>query len=104
MALSTTAGEQITLDEAKEFVKSFRERFPEEIKGSFIGAENVQKILAQEGCIGIRCYHGYDDTNGRMNLVIVGVDEDEKDMTKMIMNRNIPCPSYCDTSSALYNV
>jgi hypothetical protein len=104
MALSSTSGEQIPLIEAQDLVKSFRDTFPNEIKGSFIGGDNIKALLDQEDCIGIRCYHGYDN-HGKMTLVMVGVDVGEKDMTDgIIMDRMRPCPDYCDQTSALYNV
>ena len=105
MALSTTSGEQITLAEAQQFARSFRIKFPNDIKGSFIGADNLKLILDQQGCIGIRCYNGYDDANARMNLILVGVDDRENDMTNgIIMERLLPCPRYCNSTSPLFNV
>ena len=105
MPLDPTSGDQITLTDAQAFVKSFRGKFPREIKGSFIGANKVHAILAQDQCIGIRCYHGYDDALGIMNLVLVGVDTNERDMTAgIIMERLVPCPGSCHSLSPLYNV
>jgi len=102
MALSKTSGGTITLTEAVDLVSAFRTNFPSESKGSFIGADNIMLILAQDDCIGIRTYNGYDEKEGAMVLVMVGVDSDEKDMTSgYIMDRMIRCPNVCDVSSPL---
>lgn len=103
MAITPTSGEFITLEEAKTFVFDFRKKYPDSIKGYFAGCEKVGAILAQEGCIGIRMYNGYDCVEDKTNLVIVGVNTSERDMTDgLILERAMPCPQYCDVSSPLF--
>ena len=102
MALDSTSGEQITLTEAATLTRAFRAEFPNEIKASFIGADNIMLILDQEDCIGIRIYNGYDETERTMSLVMVGVDSSGVDMTSgVILDRMIKCPTVCDLTSAL---
>ncbi|WP_298220562.1 hypothetical protein [Flavobacterium sp.] len=102
MALDQNTGGEITLAEAQEYVNAFRAKYPQEVKAFFIGAVNITKILNQENCIGIRIYNGYNDKENRMNQIMVGVDKDEKDMTKgVIMNRMVSCPYNCDNQSPL---
>ncbi|RYG37334.1 MAG: hypothetical protein EOO01_30260 [Chitinophagaceae bacterium] len=103
MSLSKTSGGTITLSEAQDLVKNFRSLFPDEIKASFIGSDNLQLIIDQEDCIGIRAYNGYDVDTRELKLVLVGVDSKGLDMTKgYIMDKMVPCPTTCDSSSALY--
>lgn len=102
MELNVNTGGEITLNEAIELVTAFRKRYPQEIKASFIGALNVTKILDQPGCIGIRIYNGYDENEGCMSQILVGVDANEKDMTNgVIMDRLRTCPPLCDAQSPL---
>jgi hypothetical protein len=61
----------------------------------------IDRILAQPGCNGIRFYFG-TKTDGSLALVLVGVDENEKDMTEgVILEDHYPCPPFCDATSSL---
>lgn len=97
MRLDANIGSIITELEAKELIHSFETKFPDEIKSSFIGADNIESILAQENCIGIRIYNGYDSENKKMNLVFVGVDNEEKEILQngIIYDKLLQCPPYC---------
>lgn len=102
MAVDSSSGSVITITEAQKYVSAFRVKFPSEIKGVFAGKDQINKILQQTDCIGIRMYYGIDD-DSKMNLVLVGVDKYQKDMTDgVILDRLSPCPHECDTTSALY--
>ncbi len=102
MAIDANSGSVIDLDDAVKFVTAFRTKYPGETKGFFVGADKLALIL-ESGCMGIRIYNGYDEESLKTNLVLVGVDKYEKDMTdKVILERLVPCPSICDQSSALY--
>lgn len=103
MSVTPKSGSQITLAEAQALVNKFRSKFPNEIKASFVGKDNVNLILEQPDCIGIRIYNGYDQALGRFSPVLVGVNSVGKDMTNgVIVDRLMPCPSYCDTGSDLF--
>ena len=102
MELDENTGGEITLAEAQKYVSAFRAKFPKEVKALFIGSARVKKILDQVDCIGIRIYNGYDSDADRLNLVLVGVDNQGKDMTNgVIMDKMKPCPVGCDSGSAL---
>ncbi|VXB06014.1 conserved hypothetical protein [Flavobacterium sp. 9AF] len=102
MSISPNSGSEIRLEEALELVTNFRNNYPKDIKGSFVGIETLNLILQQNDCIGVRIYNGYDKTNGRMAPVLVGVDSSGKDITNgVIIDRMAPCPTDCDTSSPL---
>lgn len=102
MNLDENSGSPISLEEAKNYVSEFRKKFPNEVKAFYVGVNQVMKVLDQENCMGIRIYNGYDTEENRLNIVIVGVDKYEKDMTDgVILDKTYPCPSYCDTTSEL---
>jgi hypothetical protein len=104
MAISPSSGEFITLAEAQSYVFEYRKQFPTAIKGYFAGEEKLNMILEQEGCIGLRIYNGYGLEESKTNLVIVGVDGNERDMTSgLILEKTLGCPGVCDTTSALYS-
>jgi len=102
MLLDQNTGEEITLQEAQGYVAEFAKQFPNEVKSFFVGTNLVESILAQEECIGLRVYNGYDDAEGRMNIVFIGVDIDENDMkTGIIVDRCAVCPPVCPTISIM---
>ena len=57
----------------------------------------MKNILNQENCIGIRIYNGYDSVKEKISLVLVGVDEDEKELlgNNIIYDEMSTCPSMC---------
>ena len=58
--------------------------------------------MSQTDCIGLRIYNGYDTADNRMNLVLLGVDKNENDMTDgIIMERVVTCPPMCNGISPL---
>ena len=102
MALDANTGGAISLTAAQEYISEFQRRYPNEIKASFIGANNVNSLLVQNDCIGIRMYNGYDVKEERLNVVLVGVDPQENDMKDgVILDRCAVCPPVCPTISIL---
>ncbi|MGK4567735.1 hypothetical protein [Flavobacterium sp. 3HN19-14] len=103
MSSDLNSGEVILLQDAKNLVSAYRTKFLNEIKAHYVSADNVKAILQQDNCAGIRMYHGHDDKSGQQTLVLVGVDNDGKDMTSgIIMDRLKPCPLFCDITSELF--
>lgn len=103
MAINPNTGSEINLTEAQTLVNAFSANFPKEIKASAVGVNNLNLILKQPNCVGIRIYNGYNEALGRLSPVLVGVDSAGKDMTNgVIIDRLDPCPSVCDPSSPLY--
>ncbi len=103
MAIDSNSASVIDLGEAKEFVSNFKAKYPDLPKAFFVGSDKLELILSQSGCMGVRIYNGFDEEKSMTNLVLVGVDKNEKDMTDgIILERLVPCPSACDLSSALY--
>lgn len=102
MEINKNTGEQITLAQAQEMVNEFRKRYPDTTKGYFAGANHFDKILKQEDCIGLRIYNGYDKESDNTNLVIVGVNSNNEDMTKgYILDKAAACPPNCPKNNDL---
>jgi hypothetical protein len=102
MEINKNTGEQITLAKAQEMVNEFRKRYPDTTKGYFAGANHFDKILKQEDCIGLRIYNGYDKESDSTNLVIVGVNSNNEDMTKgYILDKAAACPPNCPKNNDL---
>ena len=102
MAISPKSGKQITLQEAQDLIKAFETKFPDQIKASFVGIDTLNLVLNQEGVMGVRIYYGYNTDSKIISPVLVGVDQEGRDMTAVLVDELRPCPNDCDTSSPLY--
>ena len=103
MALDENSGGLISEQKAKELIAEFAIKFPGEVVSSFIGAANVNNILEQEDCIGLRIYNGYDAVEKKISLVLVGVDKSDNDILTgaIIYDKLITCPPICSTGILL---
>ncbi len=89
----------ITLDQAVKLVQNYQTspRVPS-IKGGYFGRSIFDKILSQNGCVGVRFYYAQKD-DGTSTMVLVGVDTMANDLTGGILGDAIwPCPPYCSIS------
>lgn len=103
MPIDPSSGAEITLEEAQRLIESFQAKFPGEIKASFVGIETLNLILQQQDLMGVRIYYGYDTDAKQISPILVGVDNNSKDMTAVLVDRLDPCPTECDPSSPLNN-
>ena len=105
MSLNVNTGSIITQQEAKDLARSFESRFPNEITSSFIGSANLEALLNQNDCIGIRIYNGYDEIAEKISLIMVGVDSKEKDIinNRLIYDQMATCPPMCPVDGLLIN-
>ena len=90
------------LADAKKFVQNHRKnpKAPN-INGGSFHRGIIDKILAQDGCDGVRIYHAQLD-NGSTTFVVVGITASGKDMTSGSIAESVaPCPPFCDASSEL---
>ncbi|MCR8561473.1 hypothetical protein KXD93_27715 [Mucilaginibacter sp. BJC16-A38] len=55
--LTGREGEPFDLELSASWTKNYRDRHPGETISHFFGREIIEKILAQEGCLGIRMYY-----------------------------------------------
>jgi hypothetical protein len=94
-------GSPIKLDVAASWTKNYRDKHPGETLSQFFGKEILEKILAQENCLGIRFYYAHDkplsswqrftvsvsnfilkvigNIDGEKHLIITGVVNDGND-------------------------
>jgi hypothetical protein len=100
-------GKPIDLATAKEWAKNYRETMknPDDTVAHFFGFEIIEKILAEDGCMGIRIYYGLNE-KGEKQLMLVGANDigdnllpaegkELMDGGNTIADMSIPCPSYC---------
>ena len=86
---------EISLEEAKKLLTNYRKARPGAVKAHFFGRDIIDKILSQDGCVGVRIYYGFDDDE-KPQLVLVGTDKDEKDLYNGIFGEvSRPCPPFC---------
>lgn len=100
MAFDGTEGAEITLSSAAQMTKNYRSENPHDTLAHFFGKDILNRILDQEGCVGIRFYYGLE-TNGIKQIVIVGVDRDENDLTNLVADMSFPCPNACSAPNPL---
>lgn len=92
---------RIPLDGAATITRGFRAAPPPIARAGAFHADQVRDLLAQPGCMGLRIYNG-KGADGRHSFVLVGMDEQNRDMTAgIILNFSFPCPPLCDDGSAL---
>lgn len=101
MAFTGKEAEEFPLDTAAEWTANYRKANPGAVKAHFIGRDLVNKMLDQDGCMGLRIYYALDD-NGNKQLIIVGADKDENDIYKgIIAERLVTCPPHCSSGNPL---
>ncbi|MGZ3919738.1 MAG: hypothetical protein ACXVOH_06930 [Bacteroidia bacterium] len=103
MSFNGTEGSFITLTQGATWTANHRNANPNMVKAHYYGKNKILTIFDQPGCVGIRAYRAIDD-NGLLELVLVGVTSAGADITSgYILDRSLPCPTYCDGGSSLYS-
>ena len=98
MALPDPKSHRISLDEAAAQIK--RGRGGPQKGGMFLRAE-LDQLLAQPGCSGLRYYYGRN-AGGQETLILVGVDEKGNDMEQgVLLEESFLCPPICGATKAL---
>ena len=101
MAFTGKEASAIAVTTAAQWTARYRTANPTGIKGHFFGKDILNSILAQTGCVGIRCYYSLDDKNVQQ-LILVGADANQNDLYNgIIAEMSAPCPTYCATGSPL---
>lgn len=97
MLLDENTGSVISQEAAEKLIVAFDKKFSGEVISSYIGVNSINAILAQEGCIGVRIYNGYDVDKQKISLVLVGVDANEKELLGkgLIYDELLTCPPNC---------
>ena len=101
MAFTGKEAEEFPLDTAAEWTANYRNANPGAVKAHFIGRDLINKMLEQDGCMGLRIYYALDE-NGNKQLIIVGADQEENDLYNgIIAEKLIKCPPNCPKDSPL---
>ena len=96
-----TFNHEIGMTEAREMVGRWKRANPEKKSAGAFTRVGLDRILAQDGCQGVRMYYALDE-QGAMTLVLIGVDEFGNDMDEGdLAEKSFPCPPYCPMDSAL---
>jgi hypothetical protein len=99
---SGNGNHEITLAQAVKFIDNFKNNpTAPSIKGGYFSRNIFDKILAQNGCIGIRYYYAKKD-DGTHTIILVGVNNEGRDMENGILGEwSYPCPPLCDSPNQL---
>ena len=101
MAFTGNEAENFPLETAAAWTANYRKANPRGIKAHFFGNKIISQILAQPGCVGIRCYYALDE-KGVQQMIMVGADKDENDLYNgIIAEVSAPCPPFCGGGSPL---
>ena len=101
MSFTGKENHAITLSEAAEWTRAYRDANPGATKGHFYGKDAIQAIINQSGCVGIRIYYAVDN-NGAKQLIITGVTSNENDLYNGILaERSLACPPRCGVNNPL---
>jgi hypothetical protein len=99
-----TEGEAVELAQAAEWTANYRKQIAGDANAArahFFGREILQKILEQEGCVGIRMYHALNDQR-EQQLVLVGITAEGEDMEDgVVADRSRACPPDCSVTGLL---
>lgn len=96
-------GTFISLADGAALTAAYRTANPNGIKGHFLGIANINRLLGQTGCVGLRTYQGID-ANGVEQIVVVAVDRNENDIlaaSPLILDKAFMCPPNCSAANAL---
>lgn len=77
MSFNPNQDHSITLPDAAELTKAYRDNNPGAILGGFFGKDAIQAILDQPDCVGLKIYFGEDSTGPK--LVICGAESNQND-------------------------
>ena len=98
MPLPDPRSHRISLDEA---ATQARRHLGGPHKGGLFLRAELDQLLAQPGCAGLRYYYGRK-SEGQDSLILVGVDKEGNDMTQgVVMEESFLCPPWCGTANAL---
>lgn len=123
---------EISIPKAAELIRRYDTERPRILAGDFLNADpftksqtfeksQVQALLNQTGCVGLRAYFGmYDhdpsvpaDRQGKIVLVLCGVDENGDDLNllpgdpasgQIILQEGQLCPPFCKAHSQINNL
>lgn len=97
----------IGLAAAQQMMAAFRDENPDEAYGWYFGKEAVERLINQNGAVGLRIYGGINP-DGEFTPVLMAVSADGNDIngiglekaledSVIILEMAVPCPPYCCT-------
>jgi len=96
-----TYDHEVGMTEARDLISRYKKAHPGNISASAFTRVAFDRILAQDGCCGIRAYYA-QKPDGQLTLVLVGVDSYGNDMDEgELAEQAYPCPPFCPMDSAL---
>lgn len=104
MSFTGNEGEFISLQAGATLTANYRAGQVDPVLGHFLGIYKLQRLLNQNGCVGLRIYYGIDSKTGAKEIVVVGVDSNENDILSeqpLILDMSITCPPTCGNSNDL---
>ncbi len=92
----------ISVEDAGSLTRNYRQQAGKgAVNGGFFGRAAIEQVLSQEGVVGIRYYYAKEN-NDRPVLILVGVDENGRDLYEgFVCERSVPCPPYCGSFNPL---
>lgn len=96
-------GRPIPTAEAAGYTAQFRRDYNHNKKAYFVGVNNINDLLGQDGTKGFRIYLGIKNIDGIDQIIpiIVSADEDGEDIIGICIDDMCPCPNMCATNSPL---
>ncbi len=88
----------ITLEEGIEMTRNYRKVARKDaVKGGYFGRGIIEKILAQNGCVGIRLYYGMHQ-DGARTFVLAGVETNGNDLYQGVLGQEMRLSSNLNSS------
>ena len=85
----------ISAEEAHKLVRKHQYQHPNAVKAEFFSRDFIEKLLAQDDCVGMRIYFGLDDKSVQ-KLVLTGTKANGDDILPgEIGEMGQPCPPLC---------
>jgi hypothetical protein len=99
---SARRNHSICLHKAGQLTLNFRRspRFTS-MKGGFFARSIFNRILSEQGCVGIVVYHGLKE-DGNLTFVLAGIDDQGHHHAKWPFGDDVlPCPPFCSAKNSL---
>ena len=100
MGFTGNEGTFLKSNNAATLTAAWRSANPSAVQAEFFGITNINTILNQSGCVGLRIYLGLD-SSGNIQLVLCGATSNENDMLNYILDTGVPCPTQCGAANVL---
>ena len=101
--LSHKHGSAIDHNDAKKWMKKYKEKHPDGIHAYFFGSEIIRKIIDHPEAVGMRVFLAYGDDD-KTQMVLIGAREDGSSILPeggkdspggTVGDTGTPCPPFC---------